>query len=133
MFRASFRGDCLAQLRLLPGALELAATLLELDGRLVVITSRIPEIAQACLAATQLPADVVVGGLSGRDKGPAMISHGVEVYVGDHPLDMAGAVAAGVRGIGVTTGGHQAEAGLAGQGGMGGGRPRRCRRGATSP
>ena len=68
VFRASFRGDGLAQLRLLPGALELGATLLELDGRLVVITSRIPEIAQACLAATQLPADVVVGGLSGRDK-----------------------------------------------------------------
>ncbi|MFJ8896896.1 HAD family hydrolase [Leifsonia sp. NPDC102414] len=43
------------------------------------------------------------------DKAPAIASHQVAVYLGDHQLDMKAAVRAGVPGIGVTTGFHSAE------------------------
>jgi phosphoglycolate phosphatase len=105
-FRRCFATEGLAYLRPLPGAAELLQWTRAHGGRLVVITSRIPEIAQACLHACGLPIPDVVGGVAGAAKAPAMRDHRVCAYVGDHPLDMAGAAAAGVPGIGVTTGNH---------------------------
>jgi phosphoglycolate phosphatase len=43
-----------------------------------------------------------------RKKAVAMEQEGIALYVGDHPLDMAGAKAAGVHAVGVTTGSHTA-------------------------
>jgi len=105
VFRTSFTAeDGLNRLRPLPGAVELLRRVRDSGGRAVVITSRIPRIAHACLAACSLDVVAVVGGVSGEQKSPAMREHGVGVYIGDHPLDMLGAVHAGVRAIGVTTG-----------------------------
>jgi phosphoglycolate phosphatase len=46
------------------------------------------------------------GGRTGEGKAPPMREHGIACYVGDHPLDMAGALAAGVPGVAVLTGNH---------------------------
>ncbi|MGB9378912.1 MAG: HAD hydrolase-like protein, partial [Mycobacteriales bacterium] len=58
------------------------------------------------LRAAGLAATVVVGGRTGESKAPAMVEHAIACYVGDHPLDMTGARAAGVPGVGVVTGNH---------------------------
>lgn len=105
-YRAAFLEEGIAKITPLLGATALCARVRERGGRLVVITSRIQPIAEACLLAAGLEADVVVGGLSGREKAGAMTENGVDAYVGDHTLDMEGAVVAGIPGIGVTTGAH---------------------------
>jgi phosphoglycolate phosphatase len=105
VFRTSFTTeDGLDRLQPLPGAVELLRRVRDSGSRVVVITSRIPRVAKACLAACSLDVVAVIGGVSGEEKSPAMREHGVGLYIGDHPLDMLGAVHAGVPAIGVTTG-----------------------------
>lgn len=82
-------GPPVRQITLMPGAADLAAQLRRRGGRLIVITSRIQPIAEVCLASARLVPDAVIG---------------------DHVLDMEAALAAGVPGIGVTTGCHDAKA-----------------------
>lgn len=106
VFRAAFLADGLSHLTPLPGAVELADQLATAGRRLIVITSRIPRIAHACLQACDLAAGAVVGGVTGEQKARPMTEHQVAAYIGDHPLDMHGATVAGVLGIGVTTGAH---------------------------
>jgi phosphoglycolate phosphatase len=108
VFRQCFVDEGTAHLMPLPGALDLADALTTAGRRLVVITSRIPPVATACLAACGIEASTVVGGVTGKEKSPAMTACGVGVYVGDHELDMLAAGAAGVPGVGVTTGSHEA-------------------------
>lgn len=109
VFREVFLAEGLQHLTALPGATDLAANLRERGRRLVVITSRIPRIAQACLDAVGLYAAVVVGGVTGPQKAQPMVEYHVGVYLGDHPLDMLGAQSAKVPGVGVTTGAHTRE------------------------
>ncbi|MGH3276163.1 MAG: HAD family hydrolase [Streptosporangiaceae bacterium] len=106
VFRNSFLAEGVSRIVPMPGAKRLELEIRRRGGRLVVITSRIPRIARACLHSAGLAADAVAGDLSGPAKGAAMKDHQVEVYIGDHPLDMAGAQAAGIPGIGVETGGY---------------------------
>jgi phosphoglycolate phosphatase len=110
VFRTSFVESGVSQITLMPGAADLAAQLRRRGGRLIVITSRIQPIAEVCLASARLVPDAVIGGLTGQEKAAAIARHGVEVYIGDHVLDMEAALAAGVPGIGVTTGCHDAKA-----------------------
>jgi hypothetical protein len=63
-------------------------------------------IAHACLEASSLEVSVVVGGVSGAERAPVMTQHGVDVFIGDHPLDMLGAAHADVPRLDVTTGAH---------------------------
>jgi len=105
-FRRCFVTEGLPHLRALPGATDLVSRIRAGGGRIIVITSRIPAIAHACLESCQLDVAAVVGGVSGEEKSPAMTAHGVDAYIGDHPLDMLGAARAGVPGVGVTTGAH---------------------------
>jgi phosphoglycolate phosphatase len=95
--------------RPLPGALALLELVRDGGGRSVVITARRPRAAAACLNASGLPVSALVGGLDQAGKTATLRSHRVDVYVGDHPLDMASAVAAAVPGIGVLTGFHSAD------------------------
>jgi phosphoglycolate phosphatase len=105
-FRAGFTGKGLRYLVPNPGAAQVLNALSRAGGRRVVITSRRPEIASAALRATRLEVDVIIGGLTGKEKAPAMREQRVAAYVGDHPLDMVGAVIARVPGVGVLTGAH---------------------------
>jgi phosphoglycolate phosphatase len=106
VFRAAFLDEGLSRLRPLPGAADVAAGLQAGGGRLVVITSRIRPIARACLRAVNLPAAAVVGDVTGVQKAQPMVEQQIKIYVGDHVMDMQGATAAGIPGIGVSTGAH---------------------------
>lgn len=98
----------------LPGA---AATLDAVrsapGGRVVVVSTKIAAAVSAVLDQVGLTADEVHGGLFGEQKATALRRAGVEVYVGDHPGDVAAACAAGALAVAVTTGPHPAEALLA--------------------
>ena len=109
VYRSAFLSQGLALLTPLPGAHSLAVEVRRRNGRLVVITSRLTEIARSCLSASGLEADTVVGGVTGIEKGSAMTDNAVEVYLGDHPLDMQGARSVGVTAVGVLTGNHTAD------------------------
>ena len=56
-----------------------------------------------------LAADAVVGWAWAETKTVAMLDLGVEIYVGDHPADMAAARAAEATAVGVLTGSHTAD------------------------
>lgn len=109
VYRRTFVSSGLTLLRPLPGAASLGTEVRRRNGRLVVITSRLTGIARSCLSASGVEADIVVGGVTGLEKGAAMTEHGVEVYIGDHPLDMQGARSVGITAIGVLTGNHGAD------------------------
>lgn len=109
MFRASFLDGGIERLVPMPGAVELGEAARQNGGGLVVITSRIPPVATACIEAVGIEVAAIAGGFTGVEKADPMREHGVVVYVGDHPLDMQGAIEAGIPGIGVTTGKHTAE------------------------
>jgi phosphoglycolate phosphatase len=91
---------------LLPGALEAVVAVREAGGRSVVVTAKYEPNAHLCLAHVCLEVDTVVGWLHGPEKADALVEHGAVAYVGDTPPDMAAARAAGVVGVGVTTGPH---------------------------
>jgi len=107
-FRTTFLGS--GAVHLVPtAAAHDALALAKAAGRqAVVITSRLPHVAERMLSACRLRPDVIIGGLTGLEKAAAMRETGLACYIGDHPLDMAGARAADVRGIGVLTGFHTA-------------------------
>jgi uncharacterized protein len=94
----------------LPGAPEALAAVRALHGRVVVVSAKFEPAVHAVLDQVGLRADVVVGELFAADKGRALAEHGVSVYVGDHPGDVAGGLAAGAVAIGVSTGPHDAQA-----------------------
>jgi phosphoglycolate phosphatase len=108
VFAVAF-GRAVGLVRPLPGALALLELVRDGGGRSVVITGRRPRSAAACLSVSGLHVSVLVGSLDGVGKTAALRSHRVDAYVGDHPLDMASAVAAAVPGIGVLTGFHSAD------------------------
>ena len=102
----AFVADGLPLVRALPGAGRLLARLRAEGARTVVATTRRPRIAAACLRWCGLEVDELVGGLTSDGKTAVLRTYRVDCYVGDHPLDMAAAVRAGVPGFGVTTGFH---------------------------
>jgi phosphoglycolate phosphatase len=112
---AAFLAEGLPLARASPGAAQLLTALHEGRGSAVVVTARRARTAAACLRRCGLPVQALAGGLSPAGKSSALRRHQVQCYAGDHPLDMAAAVAAEVAGIGVTTGFHD-QAQLAGAG-----------------
>jgi phosphoglycolate phosphatase len=88
----------------LPGAREALAAVRELGLRVVIVTSKLGRLARLHLDHLGLVADEVAGDLFAQGKGAALVEHGVRWYVGDHVGDMVAAQAAGIPGIGVTTG-----------------------------
>jgi phosphoglycolate phosphatase-like HAD superfamily hydrolase len=107
-FAAAFLSEGMPLVKPLPGAREILEAVRRRGGRSVVITGRRTRIAKACLRHCDLTVDTVVGGLVGEAKSPAMREHRVDVYVGDHRVDMQGAREAGVTGVGVLGGTHTA-------------------------
>lgn len=90
----------------MPGAESALAAVAALGGRAVVVTAKRADLAWQCLQHAGLtaglrPADVT-GELAGAGKAAAL--DGASVFVGDHPLDIEGARAAGARAVAVTSG-----------------------------
>jgi phosphoglycolate phosphatase len=108
-FRSAFTSDTgLEKLSPAPGAMELLEWMNQESYRSIIITSRMQSIAAEILQRCGMSPSVIYGNVTGQEKAVAMRQEGVALYVGDHPLDMEGAVAASVQGIGVTTGSHSA-------------------------
>ena len=87
-----------------PGAREALAAARSLGLRVVVVTSKIGRLAELHLSHLQLAADELAGDRFAEGKAAAIKEHGVRWFVGDHVGDMVAATAAGITGIGVTTG-----------------------------
>jgi phosphoglycolate phosphatase len=90
--------------RLLPGALESLAAVRAAGARAIVVTAKFEATARLSLDALGLVPDAVFGGVHGPEKATVLTSVGARVYVGDTPADMAAAVTAGARAVGVATG-----------------------------
>ena len=90
--------------RLLPGALESLAAVRAAGASAIVITAKLEATARLSLDALGLVPDAVYGGVHGPEKAAVLASVGAAVYVGDTPADMAAAVTAGARPVGVATG-----------------------------
>jgi uncharacterized protein len=94
----------------MPGAASALAAVGELGGRAVVVTAKRADLAWECLQHAGLTAglrpDDITGELAGADKADAL--GGATVFVGDHPLDIEGARAAGAQSVAVTTGASSA-------------------------
>ncbi len=108
--RVSFMTEGLAHLTAMDGAVRLTQRIRATGGRVIVVTSRSSAVAARFLAACGIAADALEGGVTGAQKSAPLRSHGVEVYVGDHPLDMVAARGAGAIAVGVLTGAHSVPA-----------------------
>jgi phosphoglycolate phosphatase len=84
-------------------------------GRTVVVSAKFTPAVHKALAEAGLTelVDVVHGELFAEDKATALIAEGASIYVGDHPGDMAAALAADAYAVGVTTGANDETALLA--------------------
>jgi phosphoglycolate phosphatase len=103
-YRALYPVHAIAPSRLLPGAAEAVAAVRERGGRVMVITAKRTDLARLHLEHLGLAVDGVEGLAWKEGKARALLAAGAIGYVGDHVADMAAAVAAGVPGIGVSTG-----------------------------
>ena len=88
----------------LPGAAEAIAAVRASGARAVVITAKHGQTARLSLEGVGLSADELITFVHGAQKGEVLKSLGAAAYVGDTPADMAAAVTAGARAVGVTTG-----------------------------
>jgi phosphoglycolate phosphatase-like HAD superfamily hydrolase len=93
----------------LPGVTDSFAAVRRHSGRIVVITGKNEANVWRHLRHLELAVDTVVGMVWGPDKVAAMREHGADIYVGDHPADMAAARQAHPTvAVGVLTGDHSA-------------------------
>ncbi|GIH17594.1 HAD family hydrolase [Rugosimonospora africana] len=103
-YRELYPRYAIAPTRLLPGAAEAVAAVHDAGGRVIVITAKRGDLARLHLKHVDLPVDEVEGLVWKDGKAQALRAAKAVGYVGDHVADMAAAVAAGVPGIGVSTG-----------------------------
>jgi len=108
-YRLLYATAAIATSPALPGATEAFAAVRAHGGRIVVITGKFEPNARLHLVHLGLEADAVVGWAWAESKVTAMTEHGVGVYLGDHPADMAAARAVPATAIGVLTGAHSAD------------------------
>ena len=88
------------------GASDALRCVRDAGGRTVVVSAKFTPAVHKALAEAGLTelVDVVHGELFAEDKATALIAEGASIYVGDHPGDMAAALAADAYAVGVTTG-----------------------------
>ncbi len=89
---------------ILPGAHEALAAVRSAGQRVVIITAKHPISVEPSLRAVGLSADELFTLVHGPEKAAVLRAVDAVAYVGDTPPDMAAAVLAGVRAVGVTTG-----------------------------
>ena len=93
----------------LPGAHEALATVRAAGQRAVIITAKHPVSVGPSLRAVGLSADELFTLVHGPEKATVLRRLKAAAYVGDTPPDMAAAVQAGVRAVGVATGSFTAD------------------------
>lgn len=108
-YRALYPRYAIAPSVALPGAFEAVAEVHARGGRVLVVTAKKTELARLHVEHLGLPVDEVAGLAWADGKARRLREAGAVGYVGDHVADMAAARAAGVPGLGVTTGPCTAE------------------------
>ncbi|GLZ80629.1 hypothetical protein Afil01_54360 [Actinorhabdospora filicis] len=108
-YREIYRDHGVPASPLLPGVREAFAAIRANHGRILVITGKNAPDAERHLKHAGLEADEVIGWVWAEEKAEAMREHGVSVYIGDHPADVAAGRSAGAVAIGVLTGNNTAE------------------------
>jgi len=103
-YRTLYPEHAVAPSPALPGAAEAIDAVHAAGGRVLVLTAKKGELAELHLRHLGMVADEVRGLAWADGKAAALRAAGALAYVGDHVADMAAARAAGVVGIGVTTG-----------------------------
>ena len=93
----------------LPGAHEALAAVRAAGERVVIITAKHAVSVKPSLRAVGLEADEVFTFVHGPEKAAVLNRISAAAYVGDSPPDMAAAVQAGVRAVGVATGSFSAD------------------------
>jgi phosphoglycolate phosphatase len=88
----------------LPGAHEALAAVRAAGERVIIITAKHPVSVEPSLRATGISADELFTMVHGPEKAAVLRRLKAVAYVGDTPPDMAAAVQAGVRAVGVSTG-----------------------------
>jgi phosphoglycolate phosphatase len=88
----------------LPGAHEALAAVRAAGDRVVIITAKHPISVEPSLKTVKLSVDEVFTFVHGPEKADVLKRINATVYVGDSPPDMAAAVQAGARAVGVATG-----------------------------
>jgi phosphoglycolate phosphatase len=88
----------------LPGAHEALAAVRAAGERVIIITAKHPVSVEPSLRATGISADELFTMVHGPEKAAVLRRVKAVAYVGDTPPDMAAAVQAGVRAVGVSTG-----------------------------
>jgi len=88
----------------LPGAHEALAAVRDAGERVVIITAKHPVSVEPSLKAARISADEVFTFVHGPEKAAVLRGLTAAAYVGDSPPDMAAAVEAGARAVGVATG-----------------------------
>jgi phosphoglycolate phosphatase len=88
----------------LPGAAEALAAVRAAGERVAILTAKHPISVEPSLRAVGLAADELFTFVHGPEKAAVLRRLDAAAYVGDTPPDMAAAVQAGTRGVGVTTG-----------------------------
>lgn len=109
-YRARYAAGGLAGVTPMRGAVDALADLRRRGVRSVVVSAKPTEVVHLVLGRVGLAVDAAVGGLFAERKAAGLREHGVQVYVGDHPGDVAGARAAGARPLAVATGSFDAAA-----------------------
>ncbi len=94
--------------RVLPGAAQALTAVRAAGARAVVITAKAERAARLSLESVGLVPDELVPDAHGPEKAVVLKEIGATVYVGDTPADMAAAVAARARAVGVATGSFSA-------------------------
>ena len=89
---------------ILPGAREAMTAVRAAGERVVIITAKHPVSVEPSLRAVGLVADEVFTHVHGPEKAAVLRGLHAAAYVGDSPPDMAAAVQADARAVGVTTG-----------------------------
>jgi phosphoglycolate phosphatase len=103
-YRTLYRYHAIAPTVPLPGAFDAVAAVRERGGRVLVVTAKRGDLAVLHLEHLGLKVDGVVGLAWADGKARALRAAGAVGYAGDHEADMAAARAAGIPGVGVTTG-----------------------------
>ncbi len=103
-YRTLYRYHAIAPTVPLPGAFDAVAAVRERGARVLVVTAKRGDLAVLHLEHLGLKVDAVVGLAWADGKAQALRAAGAMGYVGDHEADMAAARAAGIPGVGVTTG-----------------------------
>ena len=103
-YRELFGAVGVATTRAMPGAAGAVDAVHAAGGKVIVVTAKYEPHAWEGLRAVALEPEAVFGWRFGPDKGDALLAHGAEIYVGDHPADVLAARAGNAVAVTVSTG-----------------------------